>query len=213
MHTKDIFLIGAGGHAKVVLDTILTNGIPPARIHVSDDNTALHGKVLLGLRIDVPVVQSIIESDYFHVAIGDGRRRQELYFKMFKLGGVPLSVVHPTAVISKSAAVEPGSFIAANAIVGPAAKLGRAVIINHGAVADHDCVVGEFAHIAPNATLGGGVHIGARTLIGAGANILPNVRIGDDAVIGAGAVVLSDVDAGEIHVGVPAVNLPRSKCD
>lgn len=213
MHTENIFLIGAGGHAKVVLDTIVTNDISPARVHVSDDNVALRGKELLGFKINVPSVQFIVESDYFHVAIGDGRRRQELFTMLFKLGGVPFSVIHPAAVISKSASVGLGSFIAANAIVGPEAKLGRGVIINHGAVADHDCVVEDFAHIAPNATLGGGVHVGVRTMIGAGANILPNVRIGDNAVIGAGAVVLSDVEAGEIHAGVPAVNLRRSKCD
>jgi acetyltransferase-like isoleucine patch superfamily enzyme len=83
------------------------------------------------------------------------------------------------------------------------------VIINHGAVVDHDCEVGNFAHIAPNATLGGGVRIGDLALIGAGATILPQTTIGEGAIIGAGAVVVRDVGAGTVCAGVPAVSIER----
>jgi len=70
-------------------------------------------------------------------------------------------------------------------------------------VVDHECVVGEFSHVAPNATLGGQVKIGARVLIGAGANILPGMTIGDDCVVGAGAVVTRNLTGGT-YVGMPA---------
>jgi acetyltransferase-like isoleucine patch superfamily enzyme len=75
-------------------------------------------------------------------------------------------------------------------------------------VVDHDCFVDEFSHIAPNASLAGGVCVGMRVLVGAGARVLAGGVIAADAVIGAGAVVTaSDVPAGTVWVGVPARNV------
>lgn len=51
--------------------------------------------------------------------------------------------------------------------------------------------------------------IGDRVDIGAGAKILGGITIGDDVVIGANAVVLQDVPAGHLAVGVPAQIRPR----
>lgn len=83
------------------------------------------------------------------------------------------------------------------------------MIVNHGAVVDHDCVVGEFAHVAPNATLGGGVSVGRLSMVGAGATVLPGTRIGRGCIIGAGAVVRRDVPDGATVVGVPAKAIDR----
>ena len=46
--------------------------------------------------------------------------------------------------------------------------------------------------------------IGSGVLIGAGAKVIGNVRVGDHARIGANAVVLTDVPAYALAVGVPA---------
>lgn len=213
MPTERIFLVGAGGHGKVVLDALLLVGIQSDRITISDGNTALHGKDFLGIAINVPAIQEGAEQGSFHVAIGIAAVRQQVFTQFDAIGGQPLTVTHPAATISRFATIGAGSFVAAHAVVSPAVSLSRGVIINHGAVVDHDCVVGEFSHVAPGATLGGGVQIGARVLIGAGANLLPGIKIGDGAVIGAGAVVLNDVKAGDTCVGVPAVSVARSKLD
>jgi sugar O-acyltransferase (sialic acid O-acetyltransferase NeuD family) len=203
MHTEPIFLVGAGGHGKVVLDALLQSGVVSERIRVTDNNSALLDKDFLGFRISVPAVQAGARAAFFHVAIGNGAIRQRVYEELQALGSQPLTVMHPTAVISRFSAIGPASFVAARTVIGPAADIGRGVIINHGAVIDHDCVIGQFAHIAPNATLGGAVKVGARVLIGAGANVLPGVSIGDDAVIGAGAAVIRDVPGGVTVVGMP----------
>ena len=86
----------------------------------------------------------------------------------------------------------------------PGARVGRGVIVNHGAVVDHDVVLGAFCHVAPNATLGGGVHIGRRVLVGAGAVVLPGITIADDVVIGAGAVASAPLLEAGTYAGVPA---------
>jgi sugar O-acyltransferase (sialic acid O-acetyltransferase NeuD family) len=141
---------------------------------------------------------------WVHAAVGDASIRQYL----LEQSGLPaefwLTIIHPHACIASSAFLGVGTAVAAQAVIGPCARLDTGVIINHAAIVDHDCYVGAYSHIAPGASLAGGVHVGAGVLIGAGARILPEVRIGDGVVIGAGAVVLSDIPAGQTWAGVPA---------
>jgi sugar O-acyltransferase (sialic acid O-acetyltransferase NeuD family) len=206
MPTDHILLLGAGGHAKVVLDALLLTGFLRGDIDVADDNAALQGRDFLG----APVLQPAeCNGQRFHVAIGGARARERVFQRLQDAGRVPLNVLHPKASVSPLATLGGGVFVAAQAVVAPAARLGDSVIVNHGAVVDHDCVVGAFSHIAPNATLGGNVRIGHRVLVGAGATILPGVEVGDDCIIGAGAVVTGTVDAGGTWIGVPASRLQK----
>jgi sugar O-acyltransferase (sialic acid O-acetyltransferase NeuD family) len=206
MPTDHILLLGAGGHAKVVLDALLLTGFVRADIDVADDSVALHGRDFVG----APVLQPAdCAGQRFHVTIGVPRARERVFQRLQAAGRLPLNVVHPKASVSPLAALGRAVFVAAQAVVGPAARLGDSVIVNHGAVVDHDCVVGAFSHIAPNATLGGNVRIGRRVLVGAGATILPGVEVGDDSIIGAGAVVTGTVGAGGTWIGVPASRLQK----
>jgi sugar O-acyltransferase (sialic acid O-acetyltransferase NeuD family) len=204
MHTELIYVIGASGHAKVVLDALLSNQVPLNQIRVRDDAPLLEGRDFLGCIIRTPGVVTTMAGQLFHLAIGSCSVRQRLFLELVALGALPSTVTHPRASVSRFAIVEDGAFVAARAIVAPGARVGHCVIVNHGAVVDHDCAVDVFSHIAPNATLGGGVKVGKCVLIGAGAIVLPGVCVGDGAVIGAGAVVTENVPAGEIHMGVPA---------
>lgn len=196
-----IHLIGAGGHAKVVLDALLEGGTDLSGVAVRADAPAPD---LLGLPVATPAIAPSPAGPSFHVAIGAAAVRERLQGEAEAAGGSALTVLHPAASISRFATIAEGGFVAAGAVVGPVAVVGRGVIINHGAVVDHDCAVGDFCHLAPNATLGGGVRVGARCLIGAGAVVLPGVTIGDDVTIGAGAVVTRDVASAQTWTGVPA---------
>lgn len=138
------------------------------------------------------------------IAIGDNRERARLQLEMEKLGVQLPFLCHPTAVVSSTARVGPGTVVCPLAVINSDAEIGRGVIINSSAVIEHDCCVDDFAHVSPNATLGGGVHIGLRSHVGLGASVLPGIHIGDDAVVGAGAVVTRPVARGAIVQGVPA---------
>lgn len=92
--------------------------------------------------------------------------------------------------------------------------VGRRLLIEHfgGIVISGDAVIGDDVTIRHGVTLGlshkgkrGAPRIGNSVDIGAGAKVLGAVTIGDGAVIGANAVVLTDVPAGALAVGVPAV--------
>lgn len=105
--------------------------------------------------------------------------------------------------------------------IGVSAKIGRRLVIEHsGAIVVHgNTVIGDDCIIRQGVTIGNrrldrpheAPHIGNRVNIGAGAKILGAVRIGDDADIGANAVVIADVPAGAIAVGVPARIILRDR--
>jgi len=204
MHTKPVYVIGAGGHSKVVIDALVANGVAIEQIRLLDSDPGITGKQVLGISIGMLEIQRCGGEWDFHVAIGNNAVRARLSAQLATTGGRALSVIHPSASVSRFASVGPGAFVAAKAIIGPGASVADGVIVNHGAVIDHDCLVDAFCHLAPNTTLGGAVVIGERVLIGAGANLLPSIRIGIGATVGAGAVVLADVPASQTWAGVPA---------
>lgn len=203
MLTDSLLLIGASGHAKVVVDA-LRAADPAFPIAVQDDNRMLDGRLLLGLPIQTPVDWERAPAGSFHVAIGHNESRARCHAAGLAGRRTPHTVIHPAATVSPSAEIGVGSFVAARAVVGPAARVGDGVILNHGSVVDHDCEVGDFTHLAPLAALGGGVKVGRFVLIGAGAVVLPGRTIGDGATVGAGAVVTHDINAGTTVIGVPA---------
>lgn len=202
-------LFGAGGHAKVVFDSIESSVGEQVQVTVVDDNPALVGQEFFGTRVQRGDVCEQFDAFRFHVAIGCNDVRRSVFERLRARGGVPLTVVHPRAQVSRHARVGQGSFLAAGCILAPASTLAEGVIVNHAAVVDHDCIIGAFTHIAPNVTLGGNVRIGDAVFVGTGAVILPGVSIGDGCTIGAGAVVIADVMAATTVVGVPGRTLQK----
>ena len=197
-------VLGAGGHARVVISTLMQMGIEREVIELFDDDPAKLGREVDGVR----VLGSVAEGEGVGmkrrgvVAIGDNRTRKQLVERL--AGWEWMTVVHPKAFVDRTAKVGPGTVVFAGATVQTGAKIGEHVIINTGATVDHDCQIEGFAHLAPGVHLGGGVMIGEGALIGIGAVVIPNVRVGPWSIVGAGAAVVRDVAAGSTVAGVPA---------
>jgi sugar O-acyltransferase (sialic acid O-acetyltransferase NeuD family) len=191
-------VIGAGGHAKVVIDAALAAGHEVVRAIGASDGAA----TLLG----VPVLPegSSVEGDGFIVAVGDNARRAELFSRYTGDGFAALSVVHPSAIVARDVVVGAGSVIAAGAVVNTQTVIGANAIVNTGCTIDHDCVVGDHALVGPGASVCGVCRIGEGALVGAGASVIPVKTIGAWSVIGAGAAVVTDVPDRAVYVGVPA---------
>ena len=190
-----MFLFGASGHAKVVIDAIERAGAGRV-LYVCDDAPAKRGMTLLGY----PVVGGRDEllarrndSRTGVVSIGDNAIRATIADWLTEQGYELARVVHPGATIGRDVEIAEGTVIMAGCVVNSGARIGRNVIVNTGATVDHDCEVGDAAHIAPGSHLCGHVSVGSRTLIGAGTTLVPGVRVGSDAVIGAGSTVLTDI--------------------
>ena len=136
-----------------------------------------------------------------HIAIGDNRVRAKFAnHELMTLRWRP-SYQHPTVKLGA------GCYIGQNVVVNLGVVVGKAVILNTGCIIEHDCIVGDFAHIAPNAVLCGGVLVGEGAFIGAGAVVKPGVQIGAWTTVGCGAVVIKDVPEGETYAGNPARKL------
>lgn len=203
-----VVVFGAGGHAKVIISTILEAGDSVEGVY--DDHAEKHGRKVLGVEVLGPIVEASPFPDVFAIlAIGDNRVRHELAQKL--LGWQWATIRHPRAYVHTTAKIGRGTAVLAGAIVQPEAEIGDHVIVNTGASVDHDCRIGDFVHLAPGVRLAGEVTVGEGALIGIGASVLPGVRIGAWAVVGAGAVVTEDVAPGITVVGVPARPLEKKQ--
>ena len=212
---KRCVVIGSGGHAKSLLDAMLLAGLHDV-VGFIDVNPFLKGTTFLGVEVLGGNEQlSTLFASGVHTAvigvggIGDNTAREEVLMQTAAAGFLIEGVVHPSAVISPYASVDPTAQILAGAVVGPSSSVARGVIINTGAIVEHDCLIGEFAHLASGAILGGGVTIGHHAHLGSGAIVRQSLAVGNSAIIGAGAVVTKNVTHGDIVAGVPAKRLVK----
>jgi len=205
MTRKRIVVYGAGGHGKLVADVLIAQG--HSIDGFVDDNPSRSGQIVLGL--PVALSQSLWQhaaQQPFSVVLGVGnnRARKKIAERCAEAGIEILTVIHPTAMISKTASIGVGTAIMAGVVVNPDAHIGPGVILNSGAVVEHDVVLGPYAHISTNAALGGGSAVGELSVVGVGASMRPLARVGAAAIVGAGSVVIGDVPDGVVARGVPA---------
>lgn len=191
-----MYLYGASGHAKVIIDILEKQGI---KIHgLFDDNRDI--KSLLNYAVLGPADLNEKIAEEVIVSIGINKTRKEIAEEHEFIYG---KAIHPNAQISTRSAIGDGSVVMGNAIINTGTKIGKHCIINTSASIDHDCIVGDFVHISPNATLCGEVSVQEGTHVGAAAVIIPGVTVGRWAVIGAGSVIIRDVPDFATVVGNP----------
>lgn len=199
MSSDSVIVIGAGGHGKVVVSTLLAAGIDVAGIF--DDDERKWGLEILGVPVGGPVVKAEGHDLLAVLGIGSNGARKHL---ADTLGMGWATAVHPQAWIHPSVRLGEGSVVFAGAVIQPDAKVGKHVIVNTGALIDHDCEVGDFAHVAPGTQMAGQVTLEEGAFLGIGSSAIPGVRVGAWATVGAGAAVVDDLPGGVTAVGVPA---------
>lgn len=199
---KKVIIIGGGGHAKVVIDCILCAG--DRVVGILDDYLPV-GATVLG----VPVLGGVdAYANYpdcsFIIAIGNNTVRKTI---SKKLNVNWYTAIHPSAVVSKFAAIGEGSAILANATVNADATIGKHCILNTACVIEHDNKLYDFVHISPRAALAGNVTVGECSQVGIGAAVRQGITICADCIVGAGAAVVKDIFEDGIYIGVPARRL------
>ncbi|WP_227762469.1 acetyltransferase [Zhaonella formicivorans] len=203
-----VIVLGAGGHAKVLIDILRLRGIKI--LCLIDPKLATFSNTLNGIRlIDNEDEVLRYQPDEVRLvnglgSVSDTTKRTHLFQKLKNLGYSFASLIHPSAIIASDVKLAEGVQIMAGAIIQAGSNVGQNAIINTKASIDHDCVIGNHVHIAPGVTLSGGVTVGDRAHIGTGATIIQNVRIGQSSIVGAGALVLKDVPEGAKVLGVAA---------
>lgn len=189
-------LFGSGGHAKVVMESLVSCGKPVAGIF--DDKPAFSD--FRGVQILGPYDSQKLPDHPLIITIGNNETRKKISQQTAHAFGV---VVDQRALFSSSSQVGEGSMVLVASIVQPDCTLGKHVIINTGAVIEHDCKIADYVHVGPRAVLCGHVEVGEGTLVAANAVVAPLVKIGKWCQISAGSSVLEDVPDYSVVMGVP----------
>ncbi|HPP06011.1 MAG TPA: acetyltransferase [Syntrophorhabdaceae bacterium] len=197
---KDIIIIGAGGHSKVVIATALECGFNINSI--LDDDPLKWGKYIMGFKINGPILSYSDSTNNAVMAIGDNKTRKDLVKKLDKFNWVTL--IHPHAYIHPSSKIGKGTVVFAGSIIQPDVNLGEHCIVNTGATIDHDCTIENFVHIAPGVNIAGGAYIGEGAFLGIGSKVIGLKTIGKWSIVGAGGIVTEDIPSRVAVKGVPA---------
>lgn len=120
-----------------------------------------------------------------------------------------LTYRHPSATISKSAVLGPGTIVYPGARISLDTRIGRQVLIYYDAVVHHDVALADGVVVCAGVLLASHVTVAEGAYLGIGAVIKEGIRIGARALVGAGSVVTEDVPDGAVVAGVPARPLPR----
>lgn len=192
---EDIYILGAGGHAKVIIEIAELLGYKIAGVFDQNEDV----KEILNYPVfhdfkDLSKQQNV----FFGLGNNQNRKKNSENF-----GNNFFNLIHPSSIITKNIDLGHGNAVMAGVVINSSVKIGDFCVINTSAVIDHDCEIGDFVHISPKVALAGSVKIGEGAQVGIGACVKQNVTIGKWAIVGAGAVVIRDVPDYAVIVGNP----------
>lgn len=209
---KEVVVVGGSGFGRECLDVLEAAQVYDSGIYllgVLDDGLSeINIKRLINReigylgRID-DWLATKHTATHFVLGIGSPRIRRMLSQKMVNAGLVPMTLIHPTAILGSKIQIEAGVVICAGAVISTNVVLGPYVHINPNVTIGHDSVLDEFVSINPAAVISGEVHVKADTLVGAKALVLQNLVVGERVTIGASALVTKNVPDGVVVKGVP----------
>lgn len=210
---KHLVIIGARGFGREVCSVFyrteqFISGAISVKGFLDDKADALDG-----LDGDWPPIISSVEQyviqedDVFFCALGDPFWRKHYSDLITNKGGRFISIIHPTAIVNKTARIGEGCFIGPFTTISPNVSIGKHVMIQAFVDLGHDSVVNSFSSIESYVFLGGYASVGQLTIIHTKASVIPHKSVGNSCVVGHGSVVIKHVKEG-LHVfGNPAVKI------
>ena len=208
---RELAVVGAGGFGRETVEAVRALNATGARwrlVGYLDDEPKRHGTVIDG----VPVLggtEELAEMPDASVVVCTGRSddyvsRARIVEKLSLPPERYATIIHPSAAVSISSRIGPGTVLLAQTVLTAAVTVGSHVAIMPHVILTHDDVIGDFATLASGVCLGGNVHVGQCAYIGAGALVREHCSIGSYALVGMGAVVTKGIPPHEVWAGVPA---------
>ncbi|MDL2307401.1 NeuD/PglB/VioB family sugar acetyltransferase [Desulfovibrio sp. OttesenSCG-928-C06] len=201
-----LIVLGGGGAAKLVIETIRAQGIYSI-VGILEQDCYDEDDEILGIPVikgdDDEILQYLFTCGVHKacnavVSYYDLTARDRIHARLTRIGFELPTIIHPTAHIEKGVAFGDGVFVHAQAYIGTNCIIGNNVFVNTRALISHDCIVGDTVFFAPNAVLGGSVSIGNQSVIGMCATILSEVQIGNNVFITNGANISTNIQDGQV---------------
>ncbi len=191
---KELIILGAGGHARSLIDIILsTNEWKIAGIVGKKDEL---NKLIMGFEVkwtDDQLRTLRQDFKYAVLAIGKLGINQKRIRKIQELRSIGYEIpriVSPTAYVSKFSNIEEGTMIGHFSFINANSNIGKHCIINSQSVIEHDVNLGDYCHISTSVTINGDVNIGANTFVGSKSMIREGLTLPEGTIISAGKRVM-----------------------
>ncbi len=199
---EKLILIGAGGYAKSVIDSI--DGFNYDLVGFLDEFT--EEKEHLGCPVVARSLDDLedMQSYVFFMSIGNNLNRKRWYDRLQERNLRIINVVDKSAIVSPQARIGNGCFVGKLAVINSGAVVGDDCIINTRALVEHGCHVCSHVNLSTGSVINGDVHVGTGSFIGSGSVTLGQKYIGEWSTVGAGAVVTRQVGDRVTVAGVPA---------
>lgn len=194
-----MIIAGAGSAGKETLFALLSENKNEDIVFYDDNSNidALFGKYQVINSIEL--LQEYLKiNPKFCVAIGNPRKREAMYNKIIKAGGIPQNV-YSNHFDSIEKPENNGSIYQPGVVLSHDVKIGLSCMIHANTVIGHKSIIGNFVNISPLCSIIGPVKIGNLSYIGAGSVILPNVNIGKNVIVVAGSIVNRDIHDFETY--------------
>ncbi|MFA7273245.1 MAG: hypothetical protein WC044_05215 [Crocinitomicaceae bacterium] len=171
---KQLVIIGAGGHAKVIADAVC-KAAEFELLGFVDAHLPKGTLVFKTYRVieTQSLIQNLIDPNtYFVFGIGNNAIRQKLA-QDFQKDLQFASILHPSSVVSDEVTIGKGTVVLANAVINAGSKVGDFSIVDSGVVIDHECQIGNFCHVNVGTIVGSNSELvtGVKTDLG---EIIPN---------------------------------------
>lgn len=207
---KKLLIIGSGGHAKSIMNSVLKN--KENEIIGFIDEYKKNKQEINGIKVigKIKDIQKIIEKYtkcYFIVGIGDNFLRKKVFNQIIKSkikNLKPISIIDKDSIISPLSKIGKGSFIAPGVIIQTHSKIGKCSIINTGTIIDHDNHIMNYASTAPGCVTGGSVTIGNLSHLALKVVVKNKISIGANTIIGSNSYVNKNCKSNSIYFGNPA---------
>lgn len=200
-----VIIVGAGGHAKVIIDILQQNKTYQIVGLIDKEETSgFWGIPILGKDVNLSDLKEQENVSLAFVALGNNILRERVSQRVLEAGYKLINVISSSAMISSKIKMGTGIAVMHGAIINADTEIGNGCIVNSNSSIDHECRIGEYTHIAPGVAISGGTKIGKGCFLGTGCRVIDKVKIGDDVVVGAGGVVINDIQSRCTVVGVPA---------
>ena len=211
--TKNLILVGGGGHCKSVIEAAESAGYNILGVLDTPENVVKQvlAYSIIGTDDEIPLY---VDKAEFVITVGfikNPATRIKLYNKVKEAGGKLATIIASTAHVSKYSTIGEETVVMHQAFVNAGAHIGANCIINTFCNIEHDAQIGDQCHISTGTMVNGDCKVGDRCFIGSQSALANGITIGEDIIVGAASFVRKSISEKGIYSGNPAILKIKSK--